>query len=197
MPCSSCYNVELPECASVITLRAGLQADQDYIVIIADKFNNKYGVEVTSDVTGVVVFDANIVPAGTFNRYAGDFKLEVKLQGDNCNPETLRFCCNDTLTDYSCVIMSFIESDQDAIIGCICNDPLTPGDPSTPTFKRIAVVSGTTDGVNDTFLLAHAPTAVYYNGNLLTADNYVITGVSVTYNFVPFSGESVDFWGTY
>lgn len=200
MSCENCYHVVLPQCTQEILLRAGLQESQVYFVIITDKFGNQYTIDSRTDENGDITIDVLSVPTGTFNPFAGEFKLEVKLDIDNCNAETLRFCCGNALTDYSCVMMSFMNSDIetiDAIIGCVCNDPLTPADPSAPSFKRISIISGEVDGTNDTFVLAHPPSAVYYNGNLQVAANYTITDNSVTYAFVPFLDESVDFWGTY
>lgn len=137
MSCQTCFNVEVPECPSSILLKAGLQANTAYYIWITDKFGEVYKQSCTSDANGSVLLSVSGIPTGTLNRHAGNFIIEARLADSNCEPELMQFCCDGVSTNYSCVCASFVQASESSqvIIGCICNDPISPAEPSsTQTF---------------------------------------------------------------
>lgn len=124
MSCQNCYEVRIPECPSSLTVLAQLDVNSDFVVTITDKFNKRFTQEVTTDSNGSFEIDLTDIPAGTFNRHAGNFRIEVFLAENNtCDPELLQFCCDGVVKDFHCVVMSFFQSDLGSLeteIGCPC-----------------------------------------------------------------------------
>lgn len=107
MSCNSCYEISLPACRDIIAVKLGLAADSQFTWVITDKFGNKYSEEVTTDGSGNFEVDTTELPDELFNAYAGKFILTIINSGD----QTQAFEINDT--EYSCIAMSFHESDKD------------------------------------------------------------------------------------
>ena len=124
MSCDTCYIVEIPECPENITVKAQLEANEQYFIVITDKFGKRYSQEVETDSEGSFTLDLSDIPAGTFNRHAGSFTIEAFLEENStCEPELMQFCCEGVVSDYRCVSMSFFQSDLgslETVIGCDC-----------------------------------------------------------------------------
>ncbi len=135
MACSTCYEVMIPECPGDITVKAQLEPSSTFFVTITDKFGTKYTQEVESDADGSFVIDVSLLPAGIFNRHAGNFTIEVRATLSNCDLEDMTFCIDSIETVFTCIIMSFyqyekalLEHDEEdpapdaleTIIGCEC-----------------------------------------------------------------------------
>lgn len=125
MSCTSCFEVALPECPETITVKAGLAESTDYYAIVTDKFGAPYAEQITTDADGNFEFDSTVLPAGSFNRHAGPFIMEVKSALTSCDPEELTFCVDGGEKMFVCIVFWFIEMNVDpgppeAVIGCDC-----------------------------------------------------------------------------
>lgn len=128
MSCTSCYEAILPECPATILVKAGLSADAPYYAVVTTPAGTKYAEAVTTDADGNFEFTADVLPAGSFNRHAGAFTLEVLQELNSCSPESLNICVDGVETAFLCVLFSFVEMSLttegeetlEAIIGCDC-----------------------------------------------------------------------------
>jgi len=138
MSCSTCYEVRIPECPDDITILAQLDADTTYFVTITTKFEKKYTQQVLTDSDGSFIIRVADLPEGLFTRHSGDFTVDVRKTLTNCDPETMQFCVDGVMTEFTCVIMSFYKLERSLLpvaygyaapqqlettIGCECPEP--------------------------------------------------------------------------
>ena len=119
--CSSCYSINLSDCAEQITINAGLAPNRNYVYCLTDKFGNKYKHEAGTDSNGSFTINAGDLPPGLFMHWSGALALQVFPSMHSCEAESLTLCERS----YNCVLIQFakVQSEQDlsqAIIPC-CN----------------------------------------------------------------------------
>lgn len=87
---------------------------------------------------------------------------------------------------------------QQDIVTAINNISISGGGLNNTNFVADEVPNGAVNGINSTFVLANTPVAgsveVYLNGMLMNpgaGNDYQISGVTITFNFVPTAGGHV------
>jgi hypothetical protein len=103
MSCSTCYEVALPACRDVITVKAGLSPNNQVTWVITDKFGTKYRETVDTDGSGNFEIDTTVLPDDLLNPHAGTFTLEIL----NSAGQTQTVTFEDE--EYTCISMRFYE----------------------------------------------------------------------------------------
>lgn len=106
--CVAGYEYQLSELPTSIVIVAGLTPATDYIVKVADKFDNKYSTEaITSDGDGTLTFDLPVsFPSNWFYRNAGKFYFEVSETAVPWTPVELNL--GNPTAQYTQIIVEFI-----------------------------------------------------------------------------------------
>lgn len=102
MSCRTCFEDWICKCLpydSGITINANL-AVGNYVVVITDKFENKYSVPVAVYDQGSFTINIADFPEGLFSEFGGTVKIEV-METDGCTPIKIPL-----LNEYDCIEVS-------------------------------------------------------------------------------------------
>lgn len=77
MECNSCFNAVLSNCLTGFTLAGGFAPGDSYKWVITDQFGKRYSAIVVADANGALTIDADDLPDGFLNPFAGEFLLNV------------------------------------------------------------------------------------------------------------------------
>jgi hypothetical protein len=79
LSCIACFESKLKACPSSIKLIAGLAPSTDYYWLLRSPKGRIYQKLATSETDGSLIIDVSMIEAGTLNKYAGFFNLELRL----------------------------------------------------------------------------------------------------------------------
>lgn len=96
MNCNCCYTDFIGKCEETLTINTKLSPENDYRVVITDKFDNKYEIPVTTDVNGKIEIAVADLPPGLLTEYSGDFMIQI--YDDSCKPINFQL-----IGEYDCV----------------------------------------------------------------------------------------------
>lgn len=115
MSCKTCFEDWLCKCLpydSDITINANL-AIGNYVVVVTDKFGNKYSTLVAVYDQGSFTLSIADFPEGLFSEFGGKVKIEVMLT-DGCTPIKIPL-----LSEYDCIEVEIHGGTMDkSTVGC-------------------------------------------------------------------------------
>ena len=121
MSCPTIYTRDVSGCAESITLDMGLTGEQEYTLIFSLKSGNKYTINYTTDIDGVIVLEQSADIAG-FWTYADGLVTWQIFQGNKCNPEIIDICG----VEYDTFCFNFTASSNTGNVDFVCEcDELT------------------------------------------------------------------------
>ena len=102
--CAECYRYTIPSCPTdAFELPTGLMAGTDASWRITDKFGNIWKGSSIIDADGLISIPVDAFEDGTFNPYAGIFKFEITMIGEEgsviCDGIDVSICGRD----YACI----------------------------------------------------------------------------------------------
>lgn len=95
MPCSTCYEITMPDCVTTIVIDGAF--DGDYILVLTDHFGHKQVLNESSNYVGVLVIDVEDLPDGYFfggNSYT--LKIYSSQENFECD-DSVAFCTKDCI----------------------------------------------------------------------------------------------------
>ena len=117
MACNNIFEQQIGNCVSGnLHSFAKLEANQEYVLSIKDKFGNIFNQDIVADVNGEFDLNVDSLPQNLFNPYAGNFFLTAK-KPQACVNSTFLIC----EVEYTAIKFSINLYDGDEHFGCaIC-----------------------------------------------------------------------------